>query len=247
MTHAIEIRNLVKDYGSLRAVDQISLDIPQGSFFALLGENGAGKSTTIHVVTGLANRTSGEVRVFGKDVSQDYLECRRRIGLAPQEFNFDMFFPIQKILEFQGGYFGLSAKKSRARAEELLKTFGLWEKRNVKSTALSGGLKKRLLMIKAMVHEPDILILDEPTAGVDVSLRHQLWDYLKKLNEAGRTIVLTTHYIEEAEKLCDEIAIMHKGMIAKRGNKTALLGSGQGTLEDLFLNYVDRGHEETVA
>ena len=241
MTCAGESRNLVKRYNSLEALRGISLEIRQGSFFGFLGPNGAGKTTTIHILTGLCTRTSGDVRVFGRDVSRDYVFCRRKIGLGPQEFNFDRFFSIRKILEFEAGYFGMSRRAARRRVQELLERFGLWEKRDEKSTKLSGGLKRRLLVAKALVHDPDILILDEPTAGVDVELRLELWDYLTELNRAGKTVLLTTHYLEEAEKLCGEIAIIHQGRIVEKGDKVDLLRAGGKTLEEIFLEHVHTG------
>jgi ABC-2 type transport system ATP-binding protein len=233
---AIEIRNLVKRYGPLEAVRDISLTIPRGSFFGFLGPNGAGKTTTIQVLTGLSNRTSGEVRVFGQDVNKHYIECRRRIGLTPQEFNFDRFFDIRTILEFQAGYFGIPLKAARSRVDELLQRFDLWEKRNEKAPKLSGGQKRRLLLIKALVHDPEILILDEPTAGVDVELRHELWEYLRRINKEGKTILLTTHYLEEAEKLCGEIAIIHLGKIVRQGTVNDICGNSGKSLEEVFLD-----------
>jgi ABC-2 type transport system ATP-binding protein len=238
VTPAVEIRDLVKRYGRVEAVRGISLTVKSGAFFGFLGPNGAGKSTTIHVLTGLANRTSGEVRVFGKDVYRDYLACRRRIGLGPQEFNFDRFFTIRRILEFQAGYFGMPPKQARIRAKEVLERFDLWDKRDEKAPKLSGGQKRRLLVAKALVHDPDLLILDEPTAGVDVELRLELWQYLRDLNAAGKTIFLTTHYLEEAEKLCKEIAIIHQGRIVEEGPTQELLEHGRRRLEEIFLEHV---------
>jgi ABC-2 type transport system ATP-binding protein len=232
---AIEIRDLVKRYGSLEAVRGISLSVEQGAFYGFLGPNGAGKSTTIHIITGLCSRTSGEVSVFGRDVTRDYVFCRRQIGLAPQEFNFDRFFSIRKILEYEAGYFGMRSSGAKTRVQELLERFGLWDKRDEKCTKLSGGLKRRLLVAKALVHDPDILILDEPTAGLDVELRLELWQYLRELNRAGKTILLTTHYLEEAEELCGEIAIIHHGKIIRRGTKEDLLGSSGRSLQEVFL------------
>jgi ABC-2 type transport system ATP-binding protein len=240
VTPAIEIRNLTKRYGVFEAVRGISLSVAAGHFFGFLGPNGAGKSTTIHVLTGLANRTSGDVLVFGQDVSKHYVEARKRIGLAPQEFNFDRFFTIQKILEYAAGYFGMPAPLARKRSQELLERFGLWAFRNEKAPKLSGGMKRRLLIAKALVHDPEILILDEPTAGVDVELRLELWSYLKELNAAGRTIVLTTHYLEEAEHLCKELAIIHRGKIVKQGETHALLANNEKSLQDIFLEHTRR-------
>ncbi|MCB0307789.1 MAG: ABC transporter ATP-binding protein [Bdellovibrionales bacterium] len=233
---AVRIENLVKIYaGDVNALQGISFNIPKGSFFGLLGANGAGKTTTIKILTGLCNKTSGNVEVFGKNLSKEYLACRRLIGVAPQEFNFDRFFPLSKILEFQGGYFGLPASIARKRAEELLKQFGLWEKRHQKSSMLSGGMKRRLLLVKALMHDPEILILDEPTAGVDVELRHEFWRFLKEWNQKGKTIILTTHYLEEAEKLCSEVAIIHEGRLVKHAPTGDIL-KDYATLEEAFLS-----------
>jgi len=235
---AIEIRNLVKNYGDFHAVKGVSLQIAPGSFFGFLGPNGAGKSTTIHILTGLCNRTSGDVSVFGKDVTKHYLESRRRIGLSPQEFNFDRFFSIQKILEFEAGYFGIPLRKARERALSLLEQFGLIDKKDEKPPKLSGGLKRRLLLAKALIHDPDILILDEPTAGVDVELRYEMWEMLRTLNRSGKTIFLTTHYLEEAEKLCQEIAIIHQGVIVQQGKTSDLVKEAGSSLERIFLDHV---------
>jgi len=246
VAHAIEIRNLFKRYSKTEALKGISLTVPSGAFFGFLGPNGAGKTTTIHILTGLCNRTSGEVLVFGKDVTDNYLECRRRIGLVPQEFNFDSFFSIEKILEFQGGYFGLSPKQAKKKVEFLLKRFGLWDKRDEKAIKLSGGLKRRLLLLKALVHDPDILILDEPTAGIDVELRLEVWEFLKELNQKGKTVLLTTHYLEEAEKLCQEIAIIHQGTIVQKGTTQELIGNGRKKLEEVFLTSIQAQRESHV-
>ncbi|MGH7566617.1 MAG: ABC transporter ATP-binding protein [Gemmatimonadota bacterium] len=223
---AIEIRGLAKTYGRVRALNGIDLTIRRGQFFGLLGPNGAGKSTTIHILTGLVTFTEGEVRVLGRDVVQEYRLTRRRIGLAPQEFNFDRFFPVREILILQAGYYGIPRKEAGHRADALLERFGLTAKADDKIWKLSGGMKRRLLIAKAMIHEPDILILDEPTAGVDVELRRALWSYLRKLNAAGKTILLTTHYIEEAEELCEEVAIIDQGRIVAQGSPDELVQAG---------------------
>lgn len=232
---AISIQNLVKVYsGSVTALHGISLDIPAGSFFGLLGANGAGKTTTIQILTGLCNPTSGQVSILGSDLRTEYLSCRKKIGVAPQEFNLDRFFSIQNILEFQGGYFGLVPKQAKAKAQELLVRFDLWEKRNVKPPMLSGGMKRRLLLMKALMHDPDILIRDEPTAGMDVELRHEFWNFLKEWNALGKTILLTTHYLEEAEKLCTEIAVLHQGRILKHASTKDMV-AGHHNLEEAYL------------
>src|SRR5688572_15891317 len=224
---AIAARALWKRYGTVEALKGIDLSIPAGSFQGLLGPNGAGKSTFIHIVTGLATPSSGSVQVLGHDVVREYRTARRLIGVAPQALNFDRFFPIIDLLAYQGGYFGLTRRDARARAEELLVRFGLWEKRAEKVTRLSGGMKRRLLIAKAMVHDPPILILDEPTAGVDVELRQQLWDYVRSLHAQGVTIVLTTHYLEEAEQLCDRIAIINHGRLIANEETRVLVGMAQ--------------------
>lgn len=225
-TPAIEIRGLEKRYGNVHALKGIDLEIPRGRFFGLLGPNGAGKSTTIHILTGLVTHEVGEVRVLGRNVVEEYRFTRRQIGLAPQEFNFDRFFPIREILILQAGYFGVPRGEAARRADDLLDRFGLASKANEKVVKLSGGMKRRLLIAKAMIHEPEILILDEPTAGIDVELRRSLWAYLRALNERGKTVLLTTHYIEEAEALCEEVAIIDEGEIVARGSPAHLIETG---------------------
>ncbi|HJO02035.1 MAG: ABC transporter ATP-binding protein [Candidatus Woesearchaeota archaeon] len=220
---AISIRNLVKNYDGTEAVSNISFDIKQGEFFGFLGPNGAGKTSTINAITGVANFDLGKIEVFGNDVVKDYRKARKFIGLAPQEFNLDPFLTIIETLIYQGGYYGIPKNVCVKRAKELMRLFGLYEKRNSSIKALSGGLKRRLIIAKALIHKPKILILDEPTAGVDVELRHYLWDSLKKLNKNGTTILLTTHYIEEAEKLCDRVCILHKGNILEIDDKKKLM------------------------
>ncbi|MFQ6030769.1 MAG: ABC transporter ATP-binding protein, partial [Dehalococcoidia bacterium] len=192
-------------------------------FFGLLGPNGAGKTTAISITTGLVRITSGSVRVFGYDVVRQFRQARRYIGLAPQELNFDWFFSIEELIILQAGYYGVSRQTARVRTDQLLKEFGLAEKRNVKPRELSGGQKRRLQIARALVHDPDVLILDEPTAGVDVELRYQLWEYLTQQNQAGKTIILTTHYIEEAEKLCERVAIIDHGQIITEDSPAELI------------------------
>ena len=212
--NAIEIKKLRKIYDNkFEALKGIDLNIPKGSFYGLLGPNGAGKTTTIGAISGLVNYHDGSILVMGYDNKKDFRTTRKLIGLSPQELNFDVFFPIKKVLEFQAGYYGLSNNEAKERAETMLEQFGLTEKRNNTCRELSGGMKRRLQIAKALIHNPEILILDEPTAGVDIELRHMLWDFLKKINEEGKTILLTTHYIEEAEHLCDRIAIIDNGNI----------------------------------
>ena len=214
---SIKITQLRKVYdGNLEALKGINLDIPKGSFFGLLGPNGAGKTTTIGIITGLVNITSGSVEVMGYDVIKNYKESRKLIGLSPQELNFDIFFPIKDVLALNAGYYGLSKKNAIERADIMLEQFGLTEKANNTARELSGGMKRRVQIAKALVHDPPVLILDEPTAGVDIQLRHMLWDYLRQINNDGKTIILTTHYIEEAEALCNEVAIIHNGEIIEK-------------------------------
>jgi len=220
---AISIKNLVKKYDGSEAVNDISFDIKQGEFFGFLGPNGAGKTSTINSITGIANFNSGKIEVFGCDVVKDYREARSYIGLSPQEFNFDPFLNIQQILVYQGGYYGIPHSICTKRAKELMKLFGLYDKRNKNVRTLSGGLKRRLIIARALIHKPKILILDEPTAGVDVELRHYLWNLLIKLKKQGTTIFLTTHYIEEAEKLCDRVCILNKGKIIEIDDKKKLI------------------------
>ena len=221
---AVEIKNLVKVYeNKYRALDSINLSIPEGSFFGLLGPNGAGKTTTIGILTGLVNKTSGKTKVFGYDTLDDFRNARMLIGLSPQELNFDVFFTIEELLTLQAGYYNKSIKEAKHRANEMLEYFNLTDKRNCKARELSGGMKRRVQIAKAFIHDPPLIILDEPTAGVDIELRYQLWDFLKKENKKGKTILLTTHYIEEAEKLCDEIAIINQGQIITNGKTNEII------------------------
>jgi ABC-2 type transport system ATP-binding protein len=214
MTAAIEVKNLRKVYeGGLEALKGIDLLIPEGSFYGLLGPNGAGKTTTIGIITGLVHLTSGTASVMGYDAILEYRKSRRLIGLSPQELNFDVFFSIGELLTLQAGYYGLSHSMAEERTTLMLEQFGLTEKRKSRSRELSGGMKRRVQIAKALVHDPPILILDEPTAGVDIELRHMLWDYLRKINKEGKTILLTTHYIEEAEQLCETVSIIDDGKI----------------------------------
>ena len=213
MTLAIRIQSLTKFYRRFKALDRVSFEVQEGDFFGFLGPNGAGKTTTISVLTGLANYQEGKVEVFGHDVRDDYCESRALIGLVPQEFNFDPFLSVEQILVFEAGYFGFPRREAKKRAEELLQTFDLIKKRKDGYKRLSGGMKRRLLIARALMHQPKILILDEPTAGLDLELRYRLWDFFRQLNKQGITIFLTTHYIEEAEKLCSRIGVIHEGKI----------------------------------
>lgn len=221
---AIQIQHLTKYYkGQFLALKDLSFEVQQGEFFGFLGPNGAGKTTTINILTGLANFGQGSVKVFGQDVVKDYRETRKKIGLVPQEFNFDPYLSIEQILTSEGGYFGIPRNQCRERAKELLEEFGIYAKRTQDYRRLSGGMKRRLLIARALMHDPPILILDEPTAGVDLELRYKLWHFFKELNAKGRTIFLTTHYIEEAEKLCTNIGVIHKGEMVALNRKDQLI------------------------
>jgi ABC-2 type transport system ATP-binding protein len=226
MVAAIEIDDLRKQYGDVTALDGVSLTVPEGSFFGLLGPNGAGKTTFINVLVGLVRKSGGTARVFGHDVEADYRAARDCIGLAPQEFNVDRFFPIREVLEHKAGYHGIPASEARERADAVLKQVGIYDKRDTRFDWLSGGMKRRFLIARALVTDPDLLILDEPTAGVDVQLRHDLWELITDLNANGTTILLTTHYIEEAERLCDEVAILDSGRVATVSTPDDLMDRG---------------------
>ncbi len=230
---AISIKGLSKFYKKFQALDQVSFQVKRGDFFAFLGPNGAGKTTTINVVTGLSNYQSGDVHVFGYDVTNEYLNSRRLIGLCAQEFNFDPFLSILQMLIYQAEYFGIPPWEARRRATALLERFQLADKRHCKHRALSSGMKKRLLLCRALIHDPEILILDEPTAGCDLELKFLIWDYLAQLNKEGKTIFLTTHYMEEAEKLCKTIGIINRGRIVRIGDKKEILQDK--SLEEIFL------------
>ena len=227
MNNIIEINNLRKIYSNgNEALKGININIERGKFFGLLGPNGAGKTTTIGILTGLINLTSGNVKVDGLDVLKDYKKTRKMIGLSPQEINLDVFFTIKELLVFQGGYYGLSLKESKERVDNILKDLGLGDKINSKVRELSGGMKRRVQIAKALIHDPEIIILDEPTAGVDIELRHYLWDSLRDMNiNDNKTLLLTTHYIEEAEILCDEVAIIDDGEIIAQGSPNELIES----------------------
>ena len=230
MTPALSISHLRKVYrrGTV-AVDDLSLTIAPGDFFGFLGPNGAGKSTTIHCVTGIATPTSGTIEVFGIDAVKDYREARRLIGLSPQEFNVDPFATARQTVDWTGGYFGMRAAERKRRTDELMERFDLVEHQKKQFRELSGGLKRRVVLARALIHEPKLLILDEPTAGVDVELRRDLWRYLWELNRDGTTILLTSHYLEEVERLCRTIAIISHGKIVRNGPKEEFLGVGLET------------------
>ena len=224
MIPALRIEDLKKVYGDgFEALKGISLEVQQGDFFALLGPNGAGKSTTIGIICSLVAKSSGKVSVFGIDTDDDFPLAKKQIGIVPQEFNFNQFEKGYNILVAQAGFYGIPAPLARVRAEKYLKALGIWEKRDVPSRMLSGGMKRRLMIARALVHEPKLLILDEPTAGVDIEMRRTMWEFLKEINASGTTIILTTHYLEEAEALCRNIAIINNGEIVENSSMRALL------------------------
>jgi ABC-2 type transport system ATP-binding protein len=225
-TNAIEIHGLVKQYykGPL-ALNGVDLEVKKGDFFALLGSNGAGKTTIINILVGLVNKTSGQAKVFGYDVVTQAEQARRQIGVVPQEFNFSIFEKVIDIVCTQAGYFAMPWNEALVRAEEVLKQLDLWDKRDVVSMKLSGGMKRRLLIARALMHRPRLLILDEPTAGVDVELRHGMWEYLRALNASGTTILLTTHYLEEVEQMCKNVAIIKQGEIVKNDSVRHLIST----------------------
>ncbi|MFK7793760.1 MAG: ABC transporter ATP-binding protein [Gammaproteobacteria bacterium] len=211
---ALKIENLTKRYkDGFQALNGISFQVNQGDFYALLGPNGAGKSTTIGIICSLVNKTSGSVEVFGNSIDDNFAQAKRLIGLVPQEFNFNSFEPILEIVKYQAGYYGIQANIAREKAEHTLNILGLWEKRKNTPRELSGGMKRRLMIARALIHDPQLLILDEPTAGVDIEIRRSMWELLQKLNNDGRTIILTTHYLEEAEYLCRNVGIINDGNI----------------------------------
>ncbi len=224
MTQALAIKNLQKTYDNgFVALKGIDLEVAQGDFFALLGPNGAGKSTTIGVISSLVRKSAGSVSVFGYDIEHDLVRAKRSLGVVPQEFNFNQFEKVEDILISQAGYYGMSARQARPRIDHYLKKLGLWDKRFSQSRMLSGGMKRRLMIARALVHEPQLLILDEPTAGVDIELRRSLWHFIREINASGTTIILTTHYLEEAEQLCRNIAIIDQGRIVENTTMKQLL------------------------
>jgi len=228
---AIHARDVRKSYGDVRALDGLSLSVDAGEFFGLLGPNGAGKTTFINTLVGLVHADGGTASVFGHDVEGEYRAARDRIGLAPQEFNVDRFFPIREVLLHKAGYHGIAADEARERAQAALKTVGIWDKRDTRFDWLSGGMKRRFMLARALVSDPDLLILDEPTAGVDVQLRHDLWEIINRMNDEGTTILLTTHYIEEAERLCDRVAILDDGRKVDVATPDELTERGTDTIE----------------
>ena len=254
MVKALRITDLAKRYPTgTEALKGVSLDIEPGEFWGLLGPNGAGKSTLIHCATGLATPSSGEIEVFGHDAIVHYEEARLAVGLAAQELNLDWFLTVAETLDYHAAYFGMPRKERRERAEELLEAFSLAGKRDERTRTLSGGMKRRLVLARALMHRPRLLILDEPTAGVDVELRLELWHYVQRINAEGTTILLTTHYLEEAEQLCDQIAFINHGEIVAQGTSTELATRfGVTSLEDAYLELVgrkelSRAHVQDVA
>ncbi len=222
--HALEINQLRKTYrNGFEALKGIDLQVSRGDFFALLGPNGAGKSTCIGIIASLVNKTSGNVKIFGHNLGNESILAKSRLGMVPQEFNFNIFEPVEEIIRNQGGYYGVPNSEVKKRTEYFLKKLGLWEKRKLQARDLSGGMKRRLMIARALIHKPDLLILDEPTAGVDIELRRSMWEFMREINAQGTTIILTTHYLEEAEQMCRNIAIIDRGNIIQNSSMKALL------------------------
>jgi ABC-2 type transport system ATP-binding protein len=239
---ALRVEKLKKTYSNgLLALDGVSLEIKSGRFFGLLGPNGAGKTTLINSIVSLARPDSGRVEVFGRDAFEEFREARRMIGVSPQEMNLDKFLTVEEVLLYHAGYYGVEKEKARERADDLLERFGLARKRKDRVNTLSGGMKRRVMFARALMHDPKVLFLDEPTAGVDVELRYSLWEYIRELNHAGLTILLTTHYLEEAEELCEEIALINDGRIAAQDTSTGLKTRyGARNIEEVYLKVM--GH-----
>ncbi len=238
MSVALSIHDLEKTYATgTKALKGVSFDVEEGELFALLGANGAGKTTLIGILTGLVNKTGGSATVFGADLDREPERVRGMIGVVPQEFNFSIFETVLDIVVDAAGYYGIPRVIAVPRAEQILKELGLFEKRNAVSRTLSGGMKRRLLIARALVHQPKLLLLDEPSAGVDVELRREMWEFIQKLNAAGTTIILTTHYLEEAERLCKNVVFIKEGVIAEQGNiKELMAKTGAQSLEDFYLH-----------
>lgn len=236
---ALELVALKKIYkNGVEALKGINLTVQAGDFYALLGPNGAGKSTTIGIISSLVTKTSGEVRIFGYDLDTDIVNAKRQLGLVPQEFNFNQFEEVIQIVTNQGGYYGLPRKLALERAEKYLRILDLWDKRHSRANMLSGGMKRRLMIARALVHEPKLLILDEPTAGVDIELRRSMWDFLREINRQGITIILTTHYLEEAEMLCRNIGIIQHGQLIANSSMRELLANSQS--ETIIIDYIPK-------
>lgn len=244
MVNAIEIKGLKKVYGNgVEALRGVDLTVAQGDFFALLGPNGAGKSTLINVVCGLVEKSAGTVSIEGLSIDDDYQKAKMHLGVVPQEFNFGIFEKVIDIVLDQAGYYGIPRKEALPKAEELLKQLGLYEKRNEASRTLSGGMKRRLMIARGLVHSPKVLILDEPTAGVDIEIRREMWEFLEKLNQSGTTIILTTHYLEEAEQLCNNMAIINKGEVIEHGPVKELLSKMD---KETFVFDLEQSLPETI-
>ncbi|WP_294829020.1 ABC transporter ATP-binding protein [uncultured Gilliamella sp.] len=238
---ALELIELKKIYkNGVEALKGINLTVQAGDFYALLGPNGAGKSTTIGIISSLVTKTSGQVKIFGFDLDKDIVNAKRQLGLVPQEFNFNQFEEVLQIVANQGGYYGLPRKLALERAEKYLRILDLWDKRNSRAGMLSGGMKRRLMIARALVHEPKLLILDEPTAGVDIELRRSMWDFLREINRQGITIILTTHYLEEAEMLCRHIGIIQHGELIANSSMRDLLANSQS--ETIIIDYLPTSH-----
>jgi ABC-2 type transport system ATP-binding protein len=233
---ALQIENLHKTYASgLQALKGIDLQVEQGDFFALLGPNGAGKSTCIGIVSGLVNKTAGRVSIFGHSIDDEFILAKSQLGSVPQEFNFNSFEPVEEIIINQAGYYGVPARIARRETEHYLKQLGLWQHRRSQARRLSGGMKRRLMIARALVHKPRLLILDEPTAGVDIELRRSMWDFLEQINDQGTTIILTTHYLEEAERMCRNVAIIDEGVIIQNSSMQSLLKQLNSEIFVLYL------------
>ncbi|CDH20144.1 ABC transporter ATP-binding protein [Xenorhabdus bovienii] len=240
MAYALELTQLTKTYaGGVKALRGIDLRVEEGDFYALLGPNGAGKSTTIGIISSLVNKSSGKIKVFGYDIDTDLVNAKRQLGLVPQEFNFNPFETVIQIVLNQAGYYGVPRNVAYSRAETYLSQLDLWEKRNERANRLSGGMKRRLMIVRALMHQPKLLILDEPTAGVDIELRRSMWEFLKALNAQGTTIILTTHYLEEAEMLCRNIGIIQHGELVENTSMKDLLS--QLERETFLLDLTPRG------
>lgn len=232
---ALKIQNLTKTYGNqVQALKGVDLTVEEGDFFALLGPNGAGKTTLIGIISSLVNKTSGSIEIFGADLAQETEKAKSYLGLVPQDFNFSVFDKVLDVLVTQAGYYGIQRDQALLRAEKHLKQMALWEKRFDQVRGLSGGMKRRLMIARALMHEPKLLILDEPTAGVDITIRRSMWDYLRQINEQGTTIILTTHYLEEAERLCRNVAIIDRGEIIRHTGVQQLLSTMTSETFELF-------------
>lgn len=243
--NVVSAKNLSKVYANgVRALDAVSLDIHEGEIFGLLGPNGAGKTTFIGIVAGLVKRTEGEVTVDGYDIERDYRITRAKIGLVQQELNADFFFTVKEIVNLQAGYFGIA--RPEKKTEEILRQLSLWEKRDAIGRTLSGGMKRRVMIAKALVHDPKVLFLDEPTAGVDVELRENMWNLVRELKRRGKTVILTTHYLEEAEELADRIGIINHGKLILVENKTALMARHGEKLQSIYLKVVAESNNKNL-